>query len=39
MDQIKLNTFLILVPALKDWNEDLLNSAQEEGESICREIT
>lgn len=29
----------ILVPTLKDWNEDLLNSAQEEGESICREIT
>lgn len=29
----------ILVPTLKDWNEDLLNTAQEEGESICREIT
>ncbi len=25
----------ILVPALKDWNEDLLNSGQEECESLC----
>ena len=26
----------ILVPTLKDWNEDLLNSEQEEGEIECQ---
>ena len=26
----------ILVPTLKDWNEDLLNSVQEEGEVLCQ---
>lgn len=25
----------VLIPNLKDWNEDLLNSGQEEGESAC----
>ena len=29
----------ILVPTLKDWNEDLLNSAQEEGEVECQAIS
>lgn len=29
----------ILVPTLKDWNEDLLYSVQEEGESLCQETT
>ena len=29
----------ILVPALKDWNEDLLDSAQEEGVSQWQDIT
>lgn len=29
----------ILVPSLKDWNEDLLNSAQEEGEVECQTIS
>ena len=29
----------ILVPKYKDWNEDLLNSVQEEGEVLCQEIT
>ena len=27
----------ILVPRLKDWNEDLLNSVQEEGAALCQE--
>lgn len=29
----------ILVPTLKDWNEDLLNSGQEEGEIECQIIS
>ncbi len=29
----------ILVPTLKDWNEDLLNSMQEEGEVECQAIS
>ena len=29
----------ILIPKYKDWNEDLLNSVQEEGEVLCQEIT
>ena len=29
----------ILVPTLKDWNEDLLNSEQEEGEVECQAIS
>lgn len=27
----------ILVPRLKDWNEDLINSVQEEGAALCQE--
>lgn len=39
--QLESNGYIaeILVPRLKDWNEDLLNSGQEEGEVICRTIS
>lgn len=37
-EQLKANGYKaeILVPTLKDWNEDLLNSEQEEGEIECQ---
>lgn len=33
------NNFLILIPQHKDWNEDLLLSAQEEGEVECQTVS